>query len=126
MCPTVKKDNRRKKKTEKQANGWQFPPPPPDDEEEEEMDIANPNETNQMNKEPTTEDTNLQENIDTTLARISDTMDMGRNKRQHMLDTSNSDKDNPQLVAETTLALITQTESQGGWRKVEKKKGRKV
>jgi len=122
-CPAIKKDNRRKKKMEKQVKGWKFPPPPLDDEEEEEMDFANPNETNQMNKEPAVEDPNPQEHIDTVLARISDTMDMDENKRQHISDTSDSDKDNPQPVAETALALITPTESQGGWRKVEKKKG---
>jgi len=53
-------------------------------------------------------------------------MDMGINKCQHISDTSDSDKDNPQPIAKTTLALITPTESQGGWRKVEKKKGQKV
>ena len=90
------------------------------------MDFAYLNQTNQMNKEPAVEDTNPKENIDTALERISNTMDMGRNKRQHILDTSDSYKDNPQPVAETALALITPTESRGSWRKVEKKKGRKV
>lgn len=77
-----------------------------------------------MNKQSVVEDTNPQEHIDTALARISDTMDMSRTKRQHTSDALDSHKDNPQPVAETTLALITPTESQGGWRKVEKKKGR--
>lgn len=79
-----------------------------------------------MNKEPTAEDKIPQEHIDTALASLTDTMDMGRNKRQHISDSSDSDKDNPQLVAESALALITPTESQGVWKEVEKKKGRKV
>jgi len=124
-CPAAKKDNRRKKKTEKQAKGWQFPPPTSDDEEEEEMEFANPNPTNQMNKEPTEKDINAQEHIDTAQATATETTDMGRNKRQHISNSSDSDKDNPQPMAETTLALITPTETQGVWKKVEKKKGRK-
>ena len=87
------------------------------------MDYANPNENNQMNKEPVAEDTNPPENIETTLATRSE-MDMGRNKCIHTSDRS--DSDNPQPVAENALALITPTESEGNWRKVEKKKGRKA
>lgn len=97
MCPAAKKDNRRKKKTEKQTKGWYIPLPPPEEEEEDEMDYVNPNENNQMDKEAVSEDTNPPENIETTLATRSE-MDMGRNKRIHTSDTS--DSDNPQPVAE--------------------------
>lgn len=125
-CPAAKKDSRRKRKTEKQVKGWQFPPPVTDDEEEEEMEITNTNQPSQMNKEPTTEDKITQEQIETTHANTTVTMDMGNNKRQHISDSSDSDKEIPQLVAESALALISPTEPQGIWKKVEKKKGRKL
>lgn len=96
------------------------------DEEEEEVECATPNETNQMHKEPEVEDINPQEPIDLQSARIPKTMDTIRSKRQHISDTSDSDKDNPQLVANTMLALISPTKTQGWWRKVEKKQGRKA
>lgn len=125
-CPAAKKDNRRKKKVEKQARGWQFPPPVSNDEEKEEMEFDDLNQTNQMSKEPTEKDINPQEHIDAARVTSTDTMDMGRNKRQHTLESSDSDKEFPHPVAETTLALITAKEPQGVWKKVEKKKGRKV
>lgn len=86
------------------------------------MDYVNQNENTQMNKEPGAEDINPQEDIEAAMARRAE-MDMGRNKLQHTSDTS--DSDNPQPVAENSLALITPTESQGVWKKVEKKKDEK-
>lgn len=50
-------------------------------------------------------------------------MDTGRSKCQHLSDTLDSDKDNPQPTADTMLALITPIESHRGWINVEKKKG---
>lgn len=90
------------------------------------MEFEDLNQTNQMNKEPTEKDINPQEHIDTALVISTDTMDMGRNKRQHTSESSDSDKEIPHPVAETALALITTTEPQGVWKKVEKEKGRKV
>jgi len=42
------------------------------------------------------------------------------------LDHADSNKDNPRPVEDTSLALVSSLPTQGEWRKVEKKKGRKV
>jgi len=51
---------------------------------------------------------------------------MGGIKRQHHPDTSDSDKDTGSLNAKTQLAIVSTEPTQGEWRKVEKKKGRKT
>jgi len=99
------------------VKGWQYPPPGSDDEEEEEMQFTNPNQNNQMNKEPTMEDKIPQEQIDTTLAGTTDSMDMSRNKRQHISDSSDSDKDNPQPVAEPCTCTHNSSRVTGGLEK---------
>lgn len=47
------------------------------------------------------------------------------NKRQDISDTLDLDKDNGALTEDNQLALISTMPTQGAWRKVEKKKGRK-
>ena len=90
------------------------------------MEFTNSKQPSQMNKEPTAEDKIPQEQLETTQAISTVTMDMGRNQRHHITDSSDSDKEIPQPKAETALALINPTEPQGVWKKVEKKKGRKL
>jgi len=51
---------------------------------------------------------------------------MGRIKRYHPSDTSDSDKDTAPQKEETQLVLATIEPTQGEWRKVKKKKGRKT
>jgi len=47
------------------------------------------------------------------------------NKRTHGSKGSESDKDSPITIIENQLSIIISTPNTGGWRKVEKKKGRK-
>lgn len=51
---------------------------------------------------------------------------MGGIKQHHPSDTSDSDKDTAPQKAETQLVLALIKPTQGEWRKVEKKKGRKT
>lgn len=62
-----------------------------------------------MNKEPTVEDKIPQEQLETTQAITTVSMDVGNNKRHHISDSSDSDKEIPQPVDETALALIRPT-----------------
>lgn len=50
-------------------------------------------------------------------------MDMSRSKRQHILDTSDSNKDNPKPVADIALTLITPTNRREGGERLRRKKG---
>lgn len=112
-CPTTKKDIRRKKKIGKQGKRWKFPPPLSDEEEEEDVEHVIPNENNQMNKEPEAEDINPQESMDSLPVKIPKTMDISESKRQHISDTSDSNKNNPQPMADTSLALVSSLPTQG-------------
>lgn len=47
------------------------------------------------------------------------------NKRAHGSQGPKSDKDSPTTITENHLSIVTATPNTGGWRKVEKKKGRK-
>ena len=73
----------------------------------------------------------MQEPIDaTTTTMTQPDMDSGApknegNKRLHTSDSSDSDKDVGAHAIENQLVLISTTPTQDGWRKVEKKKGRK-
>lgn len=51
---------------------------------------------------------------------------MGGIKRHHKSDTSDSDKEGGSQKAETQLVIASIKPTQGEWRKVEKKKGRKT
>jgi len=102
-----------------------FSPPVSDEEEEVDVEHPIPNEDNQMNKEPEIQELNPQFPMDSQPAKILDTMDTNGSKR-HTSDNSDSDKDNPQPMAKTSLALVSSMPTQGEWRKVGKKKGRKA
>jgi len=47
-------------------------------------------------------------------------------KRAHSPEGSDSDKEQPAYTEENQLAIIDPTTNTGVWRKVEKKKGRKI
>lgn len=64
--------------------------------------------------------------MDSQLEKVLETMDTNGTKRLHTSDNSNSDKDNAWHVANISLALVSLMPTQGEWRKVEKKKGRKA
>lgn len=78
-----------------------------------------------MNEEPKAEDLNPQDLIDSQLVKILETMDINGTKRHHISHTLDFDKDNPQPVADTSLALVSTLPTQGEWCKVQKKKGQK-
>ena len=58
--------------------------------------------------------------------RNTDDMGSGGIKLHHPSETSDSDKDTGTQTTENQISLATCVPSQGGWRKVEKKKGRKT
>jgi len=47
------------------------------------------------------------------------------NKRTHVSEGLESDKDSPKNIIDNQLSIVTTTPNTGGWCKVEKKKGRK-
>jgi len=51
--------------------------------------------------------------MDSQLEKIPKTMDTSGSKRLHTLDNFDSDKENPQPVANTSLALVSSMPTQG-------------
>lgn len=127
-CLEAKKDTRRKKKVGKQPKGWQFPPPDADDvpveEEDKEKEHPIPKENNQTHKEPDPEEFVTHDLMDSLPGKIPGTMDISGAKRHHTSDHSNSDKDNPRPLEDTSLTQFSSLPTQGEWRK--EKKGRKI
>ena len=86
-----------------------------------------PKENNQTTPEAETKEQEIQEPSNTAPTSMDqEAPESGGHKRHHNTDTSDSDKDNGATIAENQLVLITTSPSPGPWRKVEKKKGRKV
>jgi len=52
-------------------------------------------------------------------------MEVHSSKRTHGLEGSNFDNEYPIHTDENQMSIVTSTPNTGGWRKVEKKKGRK-
>ena len=130
-CPEVKKSNSKKKPNRKQRKGWQFPPPDSEeDESEEEEGLAPPGnkETTQEPKAQTKDTTALVDPHIQMKQSDRNVVDTGSGgiKRHHTSETSDSDKDTGTKSTENQIVLVTCEPSQGEWRKVEKKKGRKT
>lgn len=114
----IQKEQSQKKKTDNQQKGWKIIHSDSDEEEEYEEEEPVPNET-ETQKTPT------QEPMESQSGKNSNPMEISGTKRQHSLDTSDSDKKNPRPDDENPLQIVPIIPSQGEWRKVEKKKGRK-
>lgn len=130
-CPEDKKANNKKKQKGKQRKGWQFPPLDSEDDESEAEEEVNPTENTEHNLGKETQKENISANKVSQLHsnqvdKTSEDLNMGGIKRQHPSDTSDSDKDTAPQEAETQLVLASIKPTQGEWRKVEKKKGRKT
>lgn len=130
-CPEAKKVNSKRKQKGKQKKGWFFSPPVSDDEESEaeEEDTTTekaeaPQETE--NQKETTTDTKVAQFYPNQAEKTNDEQNMGGTKRHHQSDTSDSDKEVGTQKAETQLVIASIEPTQGVWRKVEKKKGRKT
>lgn len=107
-----------------------IPPPDLDDvpveEEDTEKEHSIPKANNQTHKEPETKEFVSQDLMDSLPKKILDTTDTSGAKRLHFPDHSDSDKDNPRPVEDTSLVLFSSSPTQGELRKVEKKKGKKT
>ena len=130
-CPEAKKANSKKKSNRKQRKGWQFPPPDSEEDESEEEEELVPPESKQPTQEPevqTEDKTALMDPLRQSKQsdRNGEDMSSGGIKRHHTSETSDSDKDTGTHIAENQIVLATCVPSQGEWRKVEKKKGRKT
>lgn len=141
-CPEVKKTKGKKKPNRNQRKGWQFSTHESEEDESEEEEEPAPSESKQHTQDPPAPSESKQptqksevQTVDTTVlmdphhTTKSDrkAMDPGSGgiKRQHTSETSDSDKDIGTLHVENQIVLATCVPSQGEWRKVEKKKGRR-
>ena len=130
-CPEVKKANNKKKPNRKQRKGWQFPPPDSEEDESEEEEELAPSENTQPTQGPEVQTKDMTAPVEPHLQTNQserNTVDTGNGgiKRHHTSETSDSDKDTGTQNAENQIVLVTCEPSQGEWRKVEKKKGRKT
>lgn len=127
-CPLVKKNPKGNKNRKKKPNGWQHTEPL------EEEDILSEQAVNQ--EEP---DTNMEQkgtqNENTPVPHMeaphkqmqqNPQLDVSGIKRSYGSEGSESDKDPPVNTLESMQAIIVPSPDSQGWRRVEKKKGRKV
>lgn len=146
-CPQNKRENRRNKKQVHKPRGWQCTVNP----EEEIKDEGERNAPPEQHEDPIGENTatttptaNNQEHLFSDSGKITTStnkstknhqnqaemasMDpsMGGIKRHHHSDTSDSDKETGPQNVEIQLVIASIEPTQGEWRKVENKKGRKA
>lgn len=126
--PFARKDPKRTKKQQRKAKGWQHTDPLEEEDINEEPPENQTEPDTQMRQKQTPE-----VNAQTTHSgpHISDRqpelqMEVSGIKRTHGSEGSESDKELQLNPMENQLAIITSTPDSGGWRRVEKKKGRKV
>lgn len=124
-CPTARKDPRKTRKQPKKPRGWQNTDPL------EEEDI-NEEPTENVREPATQAGQKHAANTPTTPAGpiITDLhqelqLEISGIKRTHSSSGSESGKEPQMNTMENQLAIITPTTDSGGWRRVEKKKGRK-
>lgn len=121
-CPLCSKEPKGNKKQQKKPKGWQQTEPL---EEEalntEPTDLQGSQEKamEENNEEPKLEPINSERQQDLQL-------EISGAKRAHSPEGSDSDKEQSVYAGENQLALIVPTPNVGVWRKVEKKKGRKI
>ena len=96
-----------------------------DDNTIEEAETGNQNENISDNKAPQFHPNQAETHQDQAELKSVE-QSMGGNKRHHHSDTSDSDKEKIPQNTETQLVIASIEPSQGEWRKVEKKKGRKT
>ena len=130
-CPEIKKANNKKKPNRKQRKGWQYPPPDLEEDESEEEEELVPPGNQQTTQEPEAQKKDTTVLVDPHFQtkqsdrNVVDSSSRGI-KRNHTSETSDSDKDTGTQHVENQIVLSTCEPSQGEWRKVEKKKGRKT
>lgn len=102
--------------------------PPPDHDDDPiggEATPSSPIANNQVHMSPESENLAAQGMLASLLKKNPVPEDSSGAKRHHSLEHSDSDKDAPCIVENSSLVLISSSPTQGEWRKVEKKKGRK-
>jgi len=102
------------------------PPEQHDDPIREDAAAATPMANNQEHKSLDFRKIVAQALMDSLAEKIPDFEDMSGAKRQHSREHSNTDKDNPCILGDSSLVLFSSSLALGEWRKVEKKKGRKT
>ena len=88
----------RKKKSVKTPKRWQFPSDEPEQEAKEEEDVPNPNEHHQTTTETESKEEEMQDPFDITprvqWERDLEAPDLARNKRFHISNNLDSNKEN--------------------------------
>eukprot|EP00253_Pinus_taeda_P017483 PITA_17483 len=116
---------------ESRGKDGNFPPPDSDDEESEAEEDDTLAEKEEVSKEKENKEDVISANKDTKFhqnqaEKTNEEQNMGGNKRHHHSDTSDSDKETGSQNADTQIVIVSAEPTQGEWRKVEKKKGRKT
>eukprot|EP00253_Pinus_taeda_P023327 PITA_23327 len=107
----------------KQKKGWHFSAPDSEDEESKEAEEENPAEKTEVSQEM---ENQKETPSDNKAEKSSIAPSTGGNKRLHHSDTLDSNKELGPQNTETKIVIASIEPSQGEWRKVEKKKGRKT
>lgn len=95
-------------------------PPDSEDEESEAAEEEIPEEKTAVSQEMEN-----QNGPSSDKKEVQTGMDPGSLKRQHLSDSSDSDKDPGIQNSESQIVIVSTEPTPGEWRKVEKKKGRK-
>jgi len=129
-CPQAKKETRRNKKQSQKPRGWQGTVNPYEAAEDEEEIIPPPNlddgpikeevtktipKANNPHKAPETKEFVAQELMDFLREKIPNTTDTSEAERHHSLDHSDSNKDNPRHVEDTSLVLFSSSSTRAKW-----------
>lgn len=102
------------------------PPISEDEESEAEEDDIIIEEAKKGNQKENISDNKAPQFHPNQAEKTNDDQNMGGTKQHHQSDTSDSDKETGLQKVETQLVIATIEPTQGEWRKVEKKKGRKT
>jgi len=101
------------------------PPKQHDDPIGEDAMAATPMANNQEHKSPDSGKIAAQASMDSLEEKIPNLEEMSGAKRQHSPKYSDTDKENPCILGDSSLVLFSSSPALGEWRKVEKK-GRKI
>lgn len=127
-CPLARKDPRKNNKTKKKPKGWQHTEPIEEEDLNEDLTENQTEPAPQMEENQTpvanTSSTHTGTNVTETHPEFQ--IETSGIKRTHSTEGSESDKETQLVTMENQLAIITPNADSGGWRRVEKKKGRKV
>lgn len=127
-CPLARKDPRKTKKQPKKPKGWQNTDPIEEEDINEEIteNLKEPDSQTEQKQAQSANPPPTHAGPIITDLQQEPQLEASGIKRTHSSGGSESDKESPVNTMENQLAIITPIADSGGWRRVEKKKGRKA